>query len=92
MVAVIVKNLIKENDLEEFVKISQTHASLSYELDEGCLMFEVTKPKGEEVVYIELWENEETLQKHALRAGQGQEVPVINKLRYDKKMEIYNLL
>lgn len=92
MLAVIVKNFVKQNKCEEFIHFSKKHAKISKEIDEGCLRFDVTEAKGEEVVFIELWENEDYLKKHSLRGEKAEEVAMLNKLRYDKKLEIYNIL
>lgn len=92
MLALIVKSLVKEKNLEEFIQMSKKHADLSKKIDEGCVRFDIAQPKGDEVVFIEIWENEDYLKKHATRCEKAEEVATLNKLRYDKKIEKYKLL
>lgn len=92
MLAIIVKSYVKSSNLDDFIKVASTHAKLSKELDYGLIRFDIAKPIGEEVVFIEIWESYDAFDNHSNRGKTSKQVAELNLLRYDKKVEIYNIL
>ncbi|HOO22359.1 MAG TPA: antibiotic biosynthesis monooxygenase [Clostridia bacterium] len=87
MLALIVTNYVKEENITAFLEVSRAHAAKSLAIDAGCIRFDVCAPCGDEVMYIEIWEDEESLAKHAERGNTAIEIEQICNLRYDKKMD-----
>lgn len=94
MLAVIVYNKVTKSFQKEFLEVSLRHSELSKNIDKGCLRFDVTAPKdsSDEIVYIELWDTAENLELHSIRGAKSEEMPIIKALRYENKMEIYNII
>lgn len=91
MIAVLFTSFVKKENQEAFLPVAKKHAELSLK-DDGCVRFDVLSPVGDEVKFIEIWESESCLDAHAKRAAGGEEAPKMNALRYDKKMEKYDIL
>ena len=91
MLAIIFTSWVKPENQAEFIKTAARHAELSL-ADKGCVRFDVLSPVGDEVKFIEIWQNADCLDLHAQRSAKGEEAPVMGKLRYDKKMEKYEIL
>ena len=91
MIAVLFTSFVKQENQEAFLPIAKKHAELSLK-DGGCVRFDVLSPAGEEIKFVEIWESQADLDAHAKRAAGGEEGPKMNALRYDKKMEKYDIL
>lgn len=91
MIAIVFTSYVKSENQEAFLPVAKKHAALSLK-DAGCIRFDVLSPVGDEVKFIEMWENQDCLDAHAKRSASGEEAPKMNALRYDKKMEKYTVL
>ena len=91
MLAIVFKSYVKKENQAAFLPVAKRHAELSKK-DAGCVRFDVLAPVGEEIGFIEIWESEDCLAAHAKRSAAGEEAPKMNALRYDKRMEKYEIL
>ena len=91
MIAVIFTSWVSAENQSAFLVAARRHAELSLS-DAGCVRFDVLSPVGEEIKFIEIWQSQQDLDAHARRSAGGQEAPVMGSLRYDKKMEKYEIL
>ncbi len=91
MIAIIFTSYVKKENQDAFLIPAKRHADLSKK-DVGCIRFDVLSPEGEEVKFIEIWESQACLDAHAKRSAAGKEAPEMNALRYDKKMEKYEII
>lgn len=91
MLAIIFTSYVRKENQDAFLIPAKRHANLSKK-DVGCIRFDVLSPEGEEVKFIEIWESQACLDAHAKRSAAGKEAPEMNALRYDKKMEKYEII
>ncbi len=91
MIAIIFTSSVKKENQEAFLAVAKTHAALSLK-DKGCIRFDVLSPDGDDIKFIEIWENQDCLDMHAKRSSCGEEAPKMNALRYAKKMENHIIL
>ena len=91
MLAIIFTSWVKPENQAEFIKAAKRHASLS-NADKGNVRFDVLSPVGDEIKFIEIWDDQASLDAHAKRTAKGAEAPIMGALRYDKKMESYDII
>ena len=91
MLAIIFTSYVRKENQDDFLIPAKRHADLSKK-DVGCIRFDVLSPEGEEIKFIEIWESQACLDAHAKRSAAGKEAPEMNALRYDKKMEKYEII
>ena len=91
MLAIIFTSYVRKENQDAVLIPAKRHADLSKK-DVGCIRFDVLSPEGEEVKFIEIWESQACLDAHAKRSAAGKEAPEMNALRYDKKMEKYEII
>ena len=91
MLAIIFTSYVRKENQDAFLIPAKRHADLSKK-DVGCIRFDVLSPEGEEIKFIEIWESQACLDAHAKRSAAGKEAPEMNALRYDKKMEKYEII
>lgn len=92
MVAVIVINNVKEENMAAYLEASLAHRAATLKNDKGCIAFEVAEPNGDEVMFFELWESQDALDAHAAQTAKREHIAVLNALRYDKDLKIYNTI
>ena len=91
MLAIIFTSYVRKENQDAFLIPAKRHADLSKK-DVGCIRFDMLSPEGEEIKFIEIWESQACLDAHAKRSAAGKEAPEMNALRYDKKMEKYEII
>lgn len=88
MVFVIVKNKVLAENRAAFIEASHRHAERSLQLDKGLLTFEIGK-KDEEILFLERWENAESLDRHGERGKTDDILKTVNALRISREMEVF---
>lgn len=88
MVFVIVKNKVTAENKAAFIEASRRHAERSLQLDEGLLTFEIGEKDGE-ILFLERWENAESLDRHGERGKTDDILKTVNALRLSREMETY---
>ncbi len=93
MIAVLCKNLVKKENQASFLAAAKEHAEISLRTDAGCVRFDVLMPleNSDEIIFAEIWEERACLDAHALRGKTAPQIALLNSLRYDKDMQVYNL-
>lgn len=94
MIYVVCVNKVLKENIEPFLKAALEHASISKSTDKGCLRFDVSKynEMNNEIVFFELWESKESLDKHTNRCRGSELLKVIQENRYNKNLNIYEIL
>ncbi|MCR3761461.1 putative quinol monooxygenase [Clostridium felsineum] len=91
MVKVVAKNFIKEEKIEDFLKISKELVELTVTQDKGCIKYEMYQDLNDKTILtmIEEWESMEFLQKHMQSKHFKRLVPMMGE--YSKKQGETNI-
>lgn len=66
MIKVVAKNIIKKDNLEDYIKIAKTLVQETNEKDEGCLHYELYQDfsNPQILTFIEEWRDHDALKRH----------------------------
>ncbi|KHD36697.1 antibiotic biosynthesis monooxygenase [Clostridium acetobutylicum] len=91
MVKVVAKNFIKEEKIEDVLKVAKELVELTVAKDKGCIKYEMYQDLKDKTILtmIEEWESMECLQKHMQSEHFKKLVPMMGE--YSKKQGETNI-
>ncbi|HKL42580.1 MAG TPA: putative quinol monooxygenase [Clostridia bacterium] len=90
MIHIIAKNLVKESQIETF-KVLTKELILKSKEEEGCIAYDLYEDMNNPTIltFIEMWSDEEAIEKHNQSDHFNKIVPKLGKLIKDKEVSLY---
>ncbi|MDT8718366.1 antibiotic biosynthesis monooxygenase [Clostridium sp. 19966] len=81
MIKVVAKNYVKEEKIEEFLKLAEELIEITRKNDEGCISYELYQDLQNKgiLTMLETWENGEALKKHSQSEHFTRIVPMLSQ-------------
>jgi quinol monooxygenase YgiN len=90
MIHIVAKNLVKESQVETF-KVLSKELILKSKEEEGCIAYDLYEDMNNPTVltFIEIWSDEEAIERHNKSDHFKKNVPKLGKLVEDKEVRLY---